>query len=112
MTESPSHQGQSMLEAILNSAVGAIITIDSRGLMQTVNPATLRLFGYSELELIGRNVSMLMPEPHQSRHDQYITNFLKSGVGKIIGIGRDVEGRPAIGPHASRLRNAPVRFRQ
>ena len=93
MTESPSHQGQSMLEAILNSAVGAIITIDSRGLMQIVNPATLRLFGYSELELIGRNVSMLMPEPHQSRHDQYITNFLKSGVGKIIGIGRAVEGR-------------------
>jgi PAS domain S-box-containing protein len=85
-------EAQSMLEAILHSAVGAIITIDTNGAIQSINPATVKLFGYHESELIGRNVKMLMPEPHRSRHDGYLAHHLATGERKIIGIGRDVEG--------------------
>lgn len=92
MTDSKPIQAQSMLEAILQSAVGAIITIDTKGAIQTVNPATVRLFGYSESEMIGRNVKMLMPEPHRTRHDGYLAHHMATGERKIIGIGRDVEG--------------------
>ena len=84
--------GQQMLEAVQNTAVGAIITIDELGIMQTVNPATVRLFGYSSDELVGSNVSMLMPEPHRANHDGYLSHHIASGEKRIIGIGRDVEG--------------------
>lgn len=93
MTDSEPIEAQSMLEAILQSAVGAIITIDTKGSIQTVNPATVRLFGYSESEMIGRNVKMLMPEPHRERHDGYLAHHMATGERKIIGIGRDVEGQ-------------------
>lgn len=83
----------SKLEAILNSAVAAIITIDTRGLIDSVNPATERIFGYTARELIGQNVRILMPEPFHSEHDRYISSYLSTGKRKIIGIGREVTGR-------------------
>jgi PAS domain S-box-containing protein len=61
--------------------------------VRTVNPATQKLFGYTESELIGQNVSLLMPEPFRSRHDGYIRHHLETGERKIIGIGRQVMGR-------------------
>jgi PAS domain S-box-containing protein len=81
------------LRGILESAVTAIITIGDRGLIENVNPATERLFGYLGSELIGQNVKMLMPEPYQGEHDGYIANYVGTGVKKIIGIGREVSGR-------------------
>ena len=81
------------LRGILESAVTAIVTIDDRGLIESVNPATERLFGYSAAELLGGNVKVLMPEPYQAEHDDYIANYLATGVKKIIGIGREVRGR-------------------
>jgi PAS domain S-box-containing protein len=93
MTASQPIEAQSMLEAILQSAVGAIITIDPKGTIQTVNPATVGLFGYAEHEMIGQNVKMLMPEPHRARHDGYLAHHMATGERKIIGIGRDVEGQ-------------------
>jgi PAS domain S-box-containing protein len=81
------------LQGILESAVTAIITIDDRGLIESVNPATERLFGYDAQELIGHNVKILMPEPYRAEHDGYIANYTESGVKKIIGIGREVSGR-------------------
>jgi PAS domain S-box-containing protein len=93
MTDSKPPEAQSMLEAILQSAVGAIITIDTKGAIQTVNPATVRLFGYSEAEMLGRNVKMLMPNPHRANHDGYMAHYMETGERKIIGIGRDVEGQ-------------------
>jgi PAS domain S-box-containing protein len=81
------------LRGILESAVTAIITIDDGGLIESINPATERLFGYGAAELIGQNVKVLMPEPYKGEHDGYITNFLGTGVKKIIGIGREVSGR-------------------
>jgi PAS domain S-box-containing protein len=81
------------LHGILESAVTAIVTIDDKGLIETVNPATERLFGYRAAELVGQNVKVLMPEPYRAEHDNYMTNYLTTGVRKIIGIGREVSGR-------------------
>ena len=81
------------LRSILESAVTAIITIDDRGLIESINPATERLFAYDPTELIGQNVKVLMPEPYKAQHDGYITNYQTTSVKKIIGIGREVSGR-------------------
>src|SRR5512146_2361914 len=92
--QSPSPEAQAAkLRGILESAVTAIITIDDRGLIESINPATERLFGYGAAELIGQNVKVLMPEPYKAEHDGYIANYLGTGVKKIIGIGREVSGR-------------------
>jgi PAS domain S-box-containing protein len=92
--QSASHEAQAAkLRGILESAVTAIITIDDRGLIESINPATERLFGYNAAELIGRNVKVLMPEPYKAEHDGYIANYLQTAVRKIIGIGREVSGR-------------------
>ena len=85
--------GEPKLEAILNSAVAAIITIDTLGVIQTVNPATERLFGYKAEELLGKNVGVLMPSPYRDEHDAYIANYVKTGRKKIIGIGREIRGQ-------------------
>lgn len=79
--------------AIVESAVDGIIVIDQRGNIELFNPGAERMFGYPADEVIGRNVSILMPEPHASAHDDYITRYVKSGVARIIGIGRDIEAR-------------------
>ena len=81
------------LQAMLESAVDAIITIDGAGIITTVNPAAARLFGYPESEFLGRNVHFLMPEPYHSAHDGYIANYRSTGDRKIIGVGREVTGR-------------------
>ncbi|HWE16147.1 MAG TPA: PAS domain S-box protein [Hyphomicrobiaceae bacterium] len=80
------------LKAILESAVAAIITIDASGRVETVNPAAERMFGYAAGEVIGRNISMLMPEPYRSQHDAYLAKYLATGKRQIIGIGREVAG--------------------
>ncbi len=81
-----------LLKAIIENAIDGIITIDRYGVVDSINPAASHLFGYEAHEVIGNNVSMLMPEPDHSRHDQYIRNYLETGVKKIIGIGREVRG--------------------
>src|SRR5262245_3101611 len=80
------------LEGILTSAVAAIITIDTRGRIDTVNPAAERMFGYPAVEILGRNINMLMPEPYRSQHDTYLAKYLATGQRQIIGIGREVAG--------------------
>lgn len=91
--ESALRDSKERLRAILETAVEGIITIDERGIMESVNPAAQSLFGYTREEMVGRNVSMLMPEPYASEHDRYLSNYLETGKGKIIGIGREVVGR-------------------
>lgn len=80
-------------ESIVQNAVDAVITINASGIIQSVNPATQRLFGYAAEDVIGQNVRMLMPSPYQEEHDSYIANYQTSGVAKIIGIGREVIGK-------------------
>ncbi len=75
--------------AVLETAVNAIITINDRQIIESVNSSTERLFGYTREEMIGRNVKMLMPEPYSSQHDGYVENYKRTGKRKIIGIGRE-----------------------
>lgn len=79
--------------AIFDSAVDGIIVIDARGLVERFNPSAERLFGYAADEVIGHNVSMLMPSPHRDEHDRYLSRYHATGERKIIGIGREVVGR-------------------
>ena len=81
------------LRSILETVPDAMIVIDSRGLMRFFSSAAERLFGYSEGEAIGRNVSELMAGPDRSRHDNHLQRYSKSGERHIIGIGRIVTGR-------------------
>jgi two-component system sensor kinase FixL len=79
-------------KAIVDTIVDGVITISDRGLIETVNPAAENIFGYSVAELRGKNVSMLMPNPYRDEHDSYLSNYLLTGVKKIIGSGREVTG--------------------
>jgi PAS domain S-box-containing protein len=89
---SSDNQQEKRLEAILNSAVDAIIAIRKDGIIEAANPAATRLFQYNPDEFIGRNVKFLMPGPHRTNHDGYLKSYVETGRRKIIGIGRDVEG--------------------
>ena len=80
---------ESLNRSILETAVDAIITINDRGIIESANPAAEHLLGYSVPEMIGHNVSMLMPSPYREHHDQCIADYLKTNVKKIIGIGRE-----------------------
>ncbi|MEM8812149.1 MAG: PAS domain S-box protein [Pseudomonadota bacterium] len=81
------------LGAILDSAVDAIITVDGSGIIESVNPAVTRLFQYEADELLGRNVSILMGDADRDAHDGYMHHHMTTGEKRIIGIGREVEGR-------------------
>lgn len=81
------------LNAVMNTLVDAAIVIDSKGSIQLINPAGEAIFGYRAAEVLGQNVTVLMPEPYHSEHDAYIDNYVKTGEKKIIGIGREVQGR-------------------
>lgn len=84
---------ESRLKAIIDTAVDGIITIDSHGIIEAVNPAVTRLFGYPSDEMIGHNIKMLMPEPDKRQHDQYIEKYSQTGKANIIGKGREVTGK-------------------
>ena len=91
--ERQAERDQVRARAVFESAVDGMITIDEVGTIQSANPAALALFGYETDEILGHNVKLLMPEPHRSNHDDYIGNYLRTGEEKIIGKGREVEGR-------------------
>ena len=79
--------------AIVETAVNAIITMSESRLIETVNSATERMFGYERAELVGRNIRMLMPEPYRRHHDGYVQEYLRSGQRRVIGAGREAVGQ-------------------
>ena len=81
------------LRGIVEMAVDGIITIDEKGTVETMNLAAEKIFGYGADEVVGRNISMLMPEPYRSEHDGYLERYRRTGERRIIGIGREVRGR-------------------
>jgi len=82
-----------LIDAMMNAMVDSVVLIDETGIIRRANGATERIFGYAQAELVGRNVKMLMPEEIAARHDAIIADYLRTGVARIIGIGREVEGR-------------------
>ncbi len=81
------------LQSILDTVPEAMIVIDERGVMQSFSSAAERLFGCQAAEVIGRNVSILMPTPYSENHDGYLHRYLTTGERRIIGIGRVVVGQ-------------------
>jgi methyl-accepting chemotaxis protein len=85
--------GRRSLEAMLATMADGLVVIDAKGIVRTFNTAAERIFGYDAAEVIGQNVSMLMPEPHRSAHDRYLGRYMATGERHIIGTNRRVEGR-------------------
>jgi len=77
---------------IVEMAAEGIVSIDTKGLILSFNRAAQKIFGYSEQEIIGKNVSVLMPQPHRDHHDEYISRYLQTGLSHVIGTSRELQG--------------------
>lgn len=85
------------LESILATVPEGMVVIDTSGSILSFSATAEKLFGYSEVDVVGRNVNLLMPSPDRERHDGYVQRYLETGVPRIIGIGRVVTGLRADG---------------
>jgi len=85
-------ENAALLQAIIQNAIDGIITIDDRGIVETINPSACALFQYTPEEVVGKNIAMLMPQPYKQEHDSYINRYQHTGHAHIIGIGREVTG--------------------
>lgn len=85
-------RAEALFQTAMDHALDAVITIDERGAIQTVNRATLKMFGYALEEVVGQNISMLMAPPYKEQHDGYLESYRRTGQAKIIGFGREVDG--------------------
>jgi len=90
-------ESREKISAVLNSVVNAVITINGHGIIESVNPAAESMFGYKASDMVGQNVSMLMPSPHRDNHDAYLHNYFETGENRIIGIGRELSAMDAGG---------------
>jgi two-component system, LuxR family, sensor kinase FixL len=84
---------EGLLRSILDTVPDALVVIDKQGLIQSFGVAAERLFGFSSEEVVGQNVSVLMPSPYREAHDGYLARYLTTGERRIIGIGRIIVGR-------------------
>jgi len=92
-TKQALEESEARAQAILNTTVDGIITIDAEGIITSFNQAAENIFGYDAEEVIGENVKMLMPSPHREQHDDYLRNYHETGRKNIIGVGREVTGK-------------------
>lgn len=81
-------EAEAHLRSTLATVPDAMVVIDEAGLILSFSAAAEKMFGFSESEIVGRNVKMLMPSPDRERHDQYLANYFSTGTRKIIGVGR------------------------
>ncbi len=86
-------ENAALLHALVYNSIDGIITIDASGIVESINPAACRLFAYNDYEVVGNNISMLMPPTDKENHDHYLQNYKKTGKAHIIGIGRELIGR-------------------
>lgn len=75
------------LQGIVNNVSNGIVTIDERGIIESFNKTAETMFGYTQEEVVGENVSILMPEPDKGRHDSYLQNYLRTEKAHICGVG-------------------------
>lgn len=80
------------MRALVDTAVDGIITIDQRGVIQSFNRSAERIFGWTQGEVMGRNISMLMPAPYSTQHDSFLEHYMRTGEAHIIGTGREASG--------------------
>lgn len=92
-TEEALQRSEARAQAVLETTVDAILTIDERGVVESYNAAAERIFLYEAHEVIGQKVNMLMPEPYRREHDSYMRAYLDTGEPHVIGIGREVIGQ-------------------
>jgi diguanylate cyclase (GGDEF)-like protein/PAS domain S-box-containing protein len=85
-------QSEARVRAVLDNVDDGIVTANENGTIESFNPAAQRIFGYKAEEVLGQNLSMLMPEPYRSSHAGYINAYLRTGSAKIIGQGKDLTG--------------------
>jgi len=85
-------ENAALLKAIIETAIDGIITISDRGVVESINPSGCKLFDYLPEEVIGNNISMLMPPPDREQHNSYLSRYQHTGEPHIIGIGREVTG--------------------
>jgi two-component system sensor histidine kinase/response regulator len=88
--EQLAESGRARLQAIFDAFADGIVTIDVQGRVQQWSAGAQRIFGYAPEEILGRDLTLLMPEPHQSRHSSYVASFLRTRTAKVIGIGREL----------------------
>jgi PAS domain S-box-containing protein len=93
LVEQALREREARIRAILDTTVDAIITIDEHGIIESFNLAAERIFGYTAAEVLGQEVSLLMPSPYREEHRGYLARYLRTGERRIIGIGREVVGR-------------------
>ncbi len=86
-------ENQARMQAIIDTAADAIIVIDTAGIIEEFSPAAELIFGYSKEDVLGKNVKMLMPDPDHSQHDQYLTNYYRTGIQKVVNNKREVTAR-------------------
>jgi two-component system sensor kinase FixL len=85
-------ENAALLKAIIENAIDGIITINDRGIIESINPAACSLFQREPDEVVGKNISILMPPPDRQQHDSYLERYQHTGHAHIIGIGREVSG--------------------
>ncbi len=90
--ETALRDNEAQIRAIVENVVDGIVTIDEKGLIELFNPTAEQIFGYSAKEVIGKNISILMPQPYQSEHDGYLQRYQETGEAKILGVKREMWG--------------------
>ena len=92
-TQRALQDSEARLRALFNTTAIAIVVINEQGLIEEFNPASKTIFGYSQAEVLGKNVSLLMPEPYCSHHERFLQNYLLTGQSKVIGFDREVSAK-------------------
>ena len=86
-------EGEQRFRAVFEAAVDGIFVIDGHGMIQDVNPAAARCFGWAVAEMLGRNIAMIMPDQEAAAHDGHVRRYLAGGEPRVIGKGREVEAK-------------------
>ena len=93
LAEGALRDSESRLQSMIDSAAAGIITIDDEGIVESVNSAAEKLFGYHPDEIVGQSVSLLMPAPYQDAHDGYLASYRGSGRSEIVGTNRELQAQ-------------------